>query len=401
MKSENDVKDQVIKSLEFQLESILELTSSKQNDQKPETLHQTKKQSSSKPIQGNGHHSVKPNEKPKQEIEEKKQSEAQASKSSKPKALKPKSRGIIGIIGGGTIGTQLAALLSFKKYKIVLIDGMKSMLEKSKKIHRQICDSYLQQNIITKQDIDAIKIVYSDNMDDFKKYHDSMHTVIDTSHDYHKKLVIQKLIKLIDSKCVIITTSKQKCITEISSYLHKIAPNFRENLIGINLLWFELSMIHNKCIEIIPSWNTSHSVIEKCKKLVSNDLGKEYIVIQDHVGFVSNRLMAVQLNEAFTILENKIASTKDIDKIQRMMNDGMKNLNVGPFAIADKIGLDTIVQILDELYREYGQQKYVANSMLKQYVRAGKFGRKSGVGVYSYNVKKKENDNKQTQKIQK
>ena len=422
LKSDNEVKDEIIKSLEFQLENVLKLTSSKQNktqnkhdnDSNNKTLHQNK-QSPPKQvkqvIQGNGikgnglsignnGHNEKIINKNKienvSELEEKKESQ-QPLKSS---PIASKSRGIIGIIGAGTIGSQLAASLSFKKYKIILIDSTKSTLEKSKKVHRQICDSYLHQNFITKQDIDSAKIVYCNEIDDLKKYHDTMHTVIDTLHDGQKKHVLQRLAKLINDKCMIITSSKQKCITEISSCLYPIAPNKRENVIGINLLWFEQSMTQNKCIEIIPSWNTSLSIIEKCKKLVANDLGKQYVVINDQCGFISNRLMAVYLNEAFTILENKVASAEDIDKVQVLINHQMMG-NIGPFAMADKIGLYAVIQILDELYREYGLQKYVANSMLKQYVRSGKYGRNSGVGVYSYNNKRKIDNNKQTQKIQK
>ena len=97
----------------------------------------------------------------------------------------------------------------------------------------------------------------------------------------------------------------------------------------------------NKCIEIIPSWTTSIETINKCKELISRDLNRACIVLQDSCSFVSNRLLAVYVNEAFHILATKLCSAKDLDTIQTLS----LTQSVGPFALADKIGLNVIKEI--------------------------------------------------------
>mmetsp|Transcript_59344 Transcript_59344/g.94397 ORF Transcript_59344/g.94397 Transcript_59344/m.94397 type:complete len:428 (+) Transcript_59344:33-1316(+) len=380
LQSENTVKDEIIHSLEKDLESVLKLAP---QTTKPEPAKHTQPSTTSTTanhhVAATSHHTEDSDTKREEHVH-----------TASTASTKPKQRGIIGIIGAGQMGSQLCTLLSLKKYQIVMIDQTKVQLEKCKKIHRQICDSYLQQNVISKQELlECGKIVYAESIDDLRKHAQSMHTVIDTSHELYKKLVLQQVAKCISNECMILTHSNQKSITEIQSYLSKVAPNKRGNVIGINLLWFEFSLSATKCIEIIPSWNTAPRIVEKCKSLVTKDLARQCVVVADQAGFVSNRLMAVYVNEAFQILQSQSACNKDIDQIQTLV-PGI-NGSLGPFALADKIGLDLIVQILEELYKEYGLQKYVPCSMLKQYVRAGKFGRKSGVGVYSYNNAKRNN----------
>ena len=340
LKTDNQMKDSIIKSLEKELESVLKLTSSS------------------------------------------KQKRTQPPEKEKEKVLA--SRGVIGIIGAGKMGTQLASLLSLKRYEIVIIDRQKAALQKSKAMHHTICNSYFEQKLVSKHDIKSAKISFCESLSDVSKYSDSMRFIIDTSHDQYKRQVLAQTVKHINKKCIIITNSTKKCLTEVASY---IAADYRPNLIGINLLWFELWMQCNECIEIMPSWTTSIETINKCKDLVSRDLNRACIVLQDSCSFVSNRLFAVYVNEAFHILAAKLCSARDLDQIQTLsLREGH---SAGPFALADKIGLNVIKEILDELHREYGEQKYVASTLLKQYVRSGKWGQNLGVGVYSYKKGKK------------
>mmetsp|Transcript_38546 Transcript_38546/g.63176 ORF Transcript_38546/g.63176 Transcript_38546/m.63176 type:complete len:420 (+) Transcript_38546:49-1308(+) len=362
LQSENQTKDQVIQALEKELESVLQIKA---------TLHpNVSSPSKASSIKAAGADTDK-----KTELE----CDATAKKGTH------KSRGIIGIVGANQMGVHCAALLCMKQYKIILMDQNQSQLDRAKKLHQQIYDSYVAQNLISKEQAkhcQAAGMVYASSMTELSKYTDTMHTVIDVSHDMFKQQVLQNIAKCVNHKCMIVTHSNQKCVTEIQACLTKLAPSKRINVIGINLLWLQLSLTATKSIEIMPSWNTAPAIIQKCTALVVNDLGKHCVVVSDQCGFISNRLLAVYVNEAFQMLQCKVASSKDIDQMQASMNEVSNGM--GPFALADRVGLDVIKQILDELYAEYGEHKYVANCMLKQYIRAGKFGRKTKVGVYSY-----------------
>eukprot|EP01083_Nonionella_stella_P080066 219816_1 len=369
LKSDNQTKDEMVSSLEKELESVLKLSSLKRPPKSvlkpPKTLLQN-----AKPSPNKKQSVVIPSEEKKEEP-------------------KPKPRGVIGIIGAAQMGVQLATLLSLKGYKVIVVDRQKALLDKASNINKSICASYLQQHLASKKDIDNAQIIYCELLRDLSKYSSSIQFVIDTAHDAYKKQVLQEVAKYMNKQCVIITHTTKKSITELSSYIGKVTPHLQGNLIGINLLYFELSLQNNKCIEIMPSWNTSNDIVERCKQLVRKDLDRDCVVLQDSCCFVSNRLYAVYLNEAFHVLSSKISDAAQMDKIQRFAMANMGNM--GPFAMADRIGLDVIVNILDELYREYGLQRYVPHPMLKQYIRCGKWGRKSGVGVYSYKKQKKVN----------
>ncbi|MCL6581512.1 MAG: 3-hydroxybutyryl-CoA dehydrogenase, partial [Firmicutes bacterium] len=109
-------------------------------------------------------------------------------------------------------------------------------------------------------------------------------------------------------------------------------------------------------------------------------MGKEPVTVQDSPGFVSNRILIPMINEAVYCLQEGLASPEDIDTVMRL---GM-NHPMGPLALADLIGLDTVLHICDVLYREFQDSKYRACPLLRKMVRAGYLGRKTGKGFYTY-----------------
>lgn len=288
-------------------------------------------------------------------------------------------RGVIGIVGAMQIGSQLAALLALKGYIVVLIEARKTMVEKSKVIWKQILESYFQQKRASKDEMERASksISYIVSVAEMKSHGDAMRIVIDTARDDHKREVLQQIMKFVDPKCMVISHSPTQCITKRSSF---VVPDRRQNLIGMNLLHFGVSLVDNKAIEIVPSWQTSSGIVDQCKEFVVHDLDRRCIVIRDAAALVSNRLLAVYLNEAFHILERGLCSAEEMDNVM----DLVMNKKIGPFRMADKIGLNVVRDILEGLYQEYGAPKYVPSAMLKQYVRSGKWGRKAGIGVYNY-----------------
>jgi 3-hydroxybutyryl-CoA dehydrogenase len=134
-----------------------------------------------------------------------------------------------------------------------------------------------------------------------------------------------------------------------------------------------------KLVEVIKGLATDQASFEATKALAEK-VGKEVVSCEDKAGFVVNRLLLPFLNEACFTLEEGVSSIEDIDKA---VNLGL-NHPMGPFALADFIGLDTCLAIMEVLHKELGEDKYRPSPLLRKYVAAGWLGKKSGRGFYSY-----------------
>jgi 3-hydroxybutyryl-CoA dehydrogenase len=134
-----------------------------------------------------------------------------------------------------------------------------------------------------------------------------------------------------------------------------------------------------KLVEIIRGLATSEATYQAVRELAVA-MGKEPVTVNDSPGFVSNRILIPMLNEAVYCLQEGLATPEDIDTVMRL---GM-NHPMGPLALADLIGLDTVLFIADVLYREFQDSKYRACPLLRKMVRAGYLGKKTGKGFYSY-----------------
>ncbi len=135
-------------------------------------------------------------------------------------------------------------------------------------------------------------------------------------------------------------------------------------------------------VEIVRGYNTSQETIKIIQDL-SNKMGKDSILVNDTPGFATSRLIGVLQNEAIHAFAEGIASAEDIDKGMRL---GM-NHPMGPLQLADFVGLDTLLHVMDNLCEEYGDNKYRPPQLLRQMVRAGNLGRKTGKGFYDYTNK--------------
>lgn len=134
-----------------------------------------------------------------------------------------------------------------------------------------------------------------------------------------------------------------------------------------------------KLIEVIKGISTSKKTFDSVRKS-SIAIGKEPVEVAEAPAFVVNRILIPMINEASFILQEGIASARDIDTAMKYG----ANHPIGPLALGDLIGLDVCVAIMDVLYNETGDTKYRVSSILRKYVRAGWIGRKSGTGFYDY-----------------
>jgi len=132
-----------------------------------------------------------------------------------------------------------------------------------------------------------------------------------------------------------------------------------------------------KGVEIVKTLLTSEETLKVSLDLVKS-MGKETVVVKDSPGFVTNRIITLVMNEAAKLLEENLASIEDIDKIEKLSH----NWPMGPFELADMVGIDVLVDLLEGVYQQTGWERYKPAPLLKRMVEIGYTGRKAGKGFY-------------------
>jgi 3-hydroxybutyryl-CoA dehydrogenase len=188
-----------------------------------------------------------------------------------------------------------------------------------------------------------------------------------------KKEIFSGLDEIVSENCLFFTNTSGLSITEMAA-----ATKRPDKFIGTH---FFNPVPVMRLLEIVKGFHTSEKTLETAKEWALK-IGKDPIVVNEAPLFAVNRVLTPMLNEAFFALETGVASAEDIDK-------GMMlgcNHPIGPLALADLIGLDTLLKGVEELHKELGD-KYRASSLLKKLVKAGNLGKKTGKGVYDYTQK--------------
>lgn len=280
----------------------------------------------------------------------------------------------IGVIGAGLMGNGIAQVLAQAGHTVVMRDIEDRFVENGLKTIKGNLSRLVQKEKMTQQESDAVlgRIKGTIKLEDLKPCELIIEAILENKE--LKKNLYQELSKVCDPQVIFASNTSSLSITEIASF-----TNRPKSVIGLH---FFNPVPVMQLVEIIRGLETADEAFQVVKEVV-NKTGKTGIEIKDSSGFVVNRILVPMLNEAaFTLMEG-VASKEDID-------NGMKlgcNHPIGPIALMDLIGLDTVLAIMETFYAEFGDSKYRPCPLLKQMVRAGNLGRKTGKGFYDYNKK--------------
>ena len=275
------------------------------------------------------------------------------------------------VLGAGTMGAGIVQAFAQKGYEVIVRDIKQEFVDRgiagiekslTRRVSREKITEEAKNDILSRisgtvdmemaKDCDLVIEAAVENMD-------------------IKKSIFSELDKICKPETILASNTSSLSITEVAS-----ATNRPDKVIGMH--FFNPAPVM-KLVEIINGMATSKETFDTVKE-ISENIGKSPVEVAEAPGFVVNRILIPMINEAAGILAEGIASEEDIDTAMKLG----ANHPMGPLALGDLIGLDVCLAIMDVLYKETGDSKYRAHSLLRKYVRAGWLGRKTGRGFHNY-----------------
>ena len=273
----------------------------------------------------------------------------------------------VAVIGAGIMGRGIAHAAALGGYRTILEDLLPNALRRAENEIRTNLDKAVELGKVTAPEANAAfeRLEYAGSVDQAAREAD---LVIE---EMESKIEIFTLLdKICRPTTILASNTSSLSITEIASVTYRA-----KKCLGMHFF----NPVHKmKLLEVVRALETDDDTLATAVE-VGQRMGKEVVVIKEAPGFITSRINAMIGNEAFCMLQEGVASARDIDKALKL---GL-NHPMGPFELVDLFGLDTRLNILECLHKTLGE-KYRPAPLLVQYVKAGRLGRKSGRGVYEY-----------------
>ncbi|MFD1553311.1 3-hydroxybutyryl-CoA dehydrogenase [Putridiphycobacter roseus] len=278
----------------------------------------------------------------------------------------------IAVIGAGTMGNGIAHTFAQENYQVNLIDISSESLEKALKTIAKNLDRLVQKERITEEDKQKTlaNITTYTNLEDGVKKAELVVEAATENIDL-KLRIFKDMDRFAPANAILATNTSSISITKIAAVTDR-----PDKVIGMH---FMNPVPIMKLVEIIRGYSTTNAVTEKIME-ISRTLKKVPVEVNDYPGFVANRILMPMINEAIITLNEGVAGVEEIDTVMKL---GMAH-PMGPLQLADFIGLDVCLAIMEVLYEGLGNSKYAPCPLLVNMVAAGKKGVKSGEGFYSW-----------------
>jgi len=275
------------------------------------------------------------------------------------------------VVGAGQMGAGIAQVCAQAGFEVILHDVSSDILEESlNQISNRLAKSVTRDRM-TKQEMGIIlsRLKPSTNLAESATCDLIIEAIVEVLSV--KKDLLKRLDEIIPTHTILASNTSSLSITEMAA-----VTNRPEKVIGMH---FMNPVPIMKLVEIIRGLQTSDHTYDMIHSL-AGQLGKTTVEVNDFPGFVSNRILMPMINEAIYTVYEGVAAPEDIDTVMKL---GM-NQPMGPLTLADFIGLDTCLSIMEVLHEGFGDSKYRPCPLLKQYVKAGWLGKKSGRGFFEY-----------------
>ncbi len=277
----------------------------------------------------------------------------------------------IAIIGTGTMGNGIAQAFAQGGYRVVMKDLSEELLQRAiENIDKSLSKLVEKEKISADAKTDILgRIRPTMSYDDVRDCSLVVEAIAENME--LKKRVFRELDEACNADCILATNSSSLSITEIAGCTGR-----PEKVIGMHF-FNPVPML--KLVEVIRGQLTSDSVYE-CVKGIAEKIGKTPVQVKEAPGFLVNRLLIPMINEGIGAFADGVASKEEIDEAMKL---GAGH-PIGPLALADLVGLDVCLAIMEVLHREFGEDKYRPHPLLRKMVRANLLGRKNGKGFYDY-----------------